>query len=338
MTPGLAKLMEEVATAAQPGLADDLWRLIYTRGHVDVERARPSLDGDYGGVLVYAHAVDGVRALLVVDTGDRLVGAVATVAASPRPGSVVRLIATPTSRKAAWRLVVDEAFPAIADVRFDRVDSGVASSAWTDAVRDALGVIRATEAMRRESIAARRRRLPPYAEPPATDEVVRDRIAALRSNTERDTDFSAAERAELDAVRFARTAGCYADQRRAFERERAIVRMRQDRFDACMRERLAAFREQLPALHRRVRERHLASETVRRELQQLEDAAIESRARSEAALAAARSLETLAAAPFTVTLRAPLDVADDAARAHGVLRAVALLMRAIPRAAFGIAV
>src|SRR5438270_744063 len=41
MMPGLAKLMEEVAAAAPPGLLDELWRLVYTRGHCDVDRARP---------------------------------------------------------------------------------------------------------------------------------------------------------------------------------------------------------------------------------------------------------------------------------------------------------
>ncbi len=338
MTPGLAKLTEEVATAAQPGLADDLWRLIYTRGHVDIERARPSLDGDYAGVLVYAHAVDAVRALLVVDTGERLIGALATVGGSARTGSTVRLTSTPTSRKAAWRLVVDEALPSVVDVRFDRIGNGASGAAWVIALRDALGVIRATEAMRRESIAARRRRLPPYAEPPAGDNVVRERIAALRRSVERETDYTPEELAELDAARFARAAGTYSEQRRAFERERTLVRVRQERFDAGMRAGLAAFREQLPVLHRRVRERRVASDALRHELQRLEDAEIESRARSEAALAASRTLETLASAPFAVSLRAPLDVADDPACAQAVLRTVALLARAVPRAAFGIAV
>jgi len=330
--------MEEVATGAQPGLADDLWRLVYTRGHVDVERARPSLDGDEAGVLVYAHVIDAARALVVVDTADRLVGAVATVSAPPRPGSAVRLSATPTARKAAWRLIVDEPFPAVLDVRFDRMPGAGADTSWVAALRDALASIRAAEAVRREGIAARRRRLPPHAEPRGSDDLVRDRVAALRRDAERDTAFTGEEQAELDAVRFARLAGSYAEQRRAFERETAIVRTRQARFDACMRERLAAFREQLPELHRRVRECQIANEAVRRELQRLEDAQIDSRARSQAALDATRSLDALATAPFVATLRAPLAALADPARANGVLRAIALLMRALPRTAFGVAV
>src|SRR3981081_1851134 len=45
MMPGLARLMEEAATGAPPpGLADDLWRLAYKRGHVCVDRVRPDLE------------------------------------------------------------------------------------------------------------------------------------------------------------------------------------------------------------------------------------------------------------------------------------------------------
>ena len=69
MTHGLAGLMEEVATAARPGLADDLWRLVYTRNHIDVDRARPYLDRDHAGMLVYARALDRKRAL--ADRRDR---------------------------------------------------------------------------------------------------------------------------------------------------------------------------------------------------------------------------------------------------------------------------
>ncbi len=338
MTPGLAKLMDEVATAALPGLADDLWRLAYTRGHVDVERARPSLDGDYGGILVYSHPVDAVRALLVVDTGDRLIGAVATVGTAARPGSAVRLTATPTSRKAAWRLVVDEAFPAILDVRFDRVPGGSADVRWVSAMREALGAVRATEAVRREGISARRRRVPPYADVPPTEALVRERVGALRREVEDGTAFTPDEIAELDAARFARTAGSYAEQRRAFERETTIVQARQARFDERMRTELAAFRERLPELHARIRERRLASEAVRRELQRLEDAHIESCARTQAAHAASGMLDALATAPFVASLRAPLPSMEDAACAQDVLRTIALLARALPRAAVRIAV
>ncbi len=167
---------------------------------------------------------------------------------------------------------------------------------------------------------------------------MRERVAALRRDVERDTVYSAEEHAALDAARFARIAGSYAEQRRAFERETAIVRGRQQRFDAAMRERLAAFRAELPALHRRIRERQMANDAVRRELQRLEDAQIESNARTQAALAASRSLDALAAAPLSASLRSPIETLDDPARVHDVLRTIALLTRAMPRAAFGIAV
>jgi hypothetical protein len=66
MTQGLAKLMEEVAAEAQPELTDDLWRLVYTRNHVDIDRARPYIDRDHAGVLVFARALGRRRALVVV--------------------------------------------------------------------------------------------------------------------------------------------------------------------------------------------------------------------------------------------------------------------------------
>lgn len=332
--------MEEAATGAPPGLADDLWRLAYTRGHVDVDRVRPYLDRDHAGILVYSCSVDETRALLVVETGDRLAGAVGAFGPLPRAGSAVRLTAVMSGASAAWRLVVDEAFPLALGVRFDRAPVCDGDRRWIGMMRHALVAIRKAEAERREAIAVRRRALPPFAVSMASfDDVVRERIAALRADAERETGYTPDEGAELDAVRNARHGRSYGGQRRAFERESALVRARQERFDKRMRAALDAFRAELPALRRSIRTAHAANDATRSMLQQLEDMYVESRARTRASFTASRWLDELEDAPFVIAgMEAPPDGLDDPARAHDVLRALALLARALPRTRARIAV
>ena len=338
MTHGLAGLMDEVAPAARAALADDLWRLVYTRNHVDVDRARPYVDRDHAGILVYAATLDRKRALAIVETGDRLVGAVGAFGPLPRLGSAVRLSAT-AGAITTWRLVVDEAFPLAVDVRFDRAPSGPADRRWIVVLRHALGAIRAAEAVRRDGIAARRRALPKFEEVPACDDVVRERLDALRAEVERETELTPAENDELNAARYARYSGTYFEQRRGHEREAAIVRARQQRFDRRMHEALAAFRAELPELHRQWRTLQSANETTRTTLLRLEGSYAESRARMRTAFTASRWLDAFADAPFVVTgLEAPPPDLDDPVRANDVLRAVALLVRALPRTGARIAV
>ncbi|MEA2719238.1 MAG: hypothetical protein QOJ39_1102 [Candidatus Eremiobacteraeota bacterium] len=341
MMPGLARLMEEVATGAPPpGLADDLWRLAYTRGHVDIDRARPYLDRDHAGILVYARSLDETRALLIVETGDRLVGAAGAFGPLPRAGSAVRLAAVVAGTSAAWRLIVDEAFPLALDVRFDRAPACEGDRRWVGMLRHALGVIRKAEGERRAAIAVRRRALPPFAMNAASfEEAARERVAALRRDVERETDYTPDEAAQLDAARGARHGRGYAEQRRAFARETALVRARQERFDTRMRAALDAFRADLPALRRSIRTAQAANDATQSMLQQLEDMYVESRARTKATFTASRWLDELADAPFAIAgLESPPRGLDDPARANDVLRAVALLARALPRAHARIAV
>jgi hypothetical protein len=330
--------MEEVATAARAELADDLWRLVCTRNHVDVDRARPYLDRDHAGILVYAKSLDRKRALAIVETGDRLIGAVGSFGPLPRLGSAVRLSGS-AGAITTWRLIVDEAFPLALDVHFDRAPSGKADRRWIGVMRHALGAIRAAEAVRRDGIAARRRALPKFAELPSCDDVVREQIDALRRDVERETTYTAQENDELDAARYARFSGTYFEQRRGHDRETAIVRARQQRFDARMRDALASFRSELPELHQRWRAMQSANEATRATLLRLEAAYAESRSRMRAAFTASRWLEALAEAPFVVSGfdAAPPDL-DDPVRANDVLRTVALLVRALPRTGARIAV
>ena len=338
MTQGLAKLMEEVAAEARPELTDDLWRLVYTRNHVDIDRARPYLDRDHAGILVFARALDGLRALVIVETGDRLVGATGAFGALPPLGSAVRLSVS-AGALTTWRLIVDEAFPLACEVHFDRLPSGKADRRWIGVMRDALGAIRAAEAVRRDGIAARRRAVPGFADIPSREAVVRERIDALRREAERETGYTPDENAELDAARFARRAGGFAERRRGHDREAALVRARQQRFDERMRTALAAFRTELPELHQHVRRLESANEAARATLMRLETAYAESRGRMRAAFTASRWLEALGEAPFVVSgFDAPPGDLDDPARANAVLRAVALLVRALPRTGARIAV
>ncbi|HEX3465871.1 MAG TPA: hypothetical protein VHS78_17620, partial [Candidatus Elarobacter sp.] len=224
--------MDEVAAGGvvPRGLADDLWRLIYTRGHCDVDKARPYRDRHHAGILVYSHDLDAQRSLVVIETGERLVGAVAAFGPLPRLGSAVRL--------AAGRLVVDEAFPLDIEVRFDRPPANRGERRWIGVMRDALGAIRTAEAVRRDGIAARRRTLPALTQIPA-ENTLRERIGALRTGG-----------AGVNTVRI-----------------------------------------ELPELRKRLRDMQTANAATCHELRRLEEAHIESRARTQAAFTAATRLD-----------------------------------------------
>jgi len=280
MTPGLMSLMDEVAAGGvvPRGLADDLWRLVYTRAHCDIDKARPYRDRHHAGILVYARSLDALRSLVVIETGERLVGAAGAFGPLPRLGSAVRL--------APGRLVVDEAFPLALDVRFDRVPESREDRRWIGVMRDALGAIRTAEAVRRDGIAARRRTLPALAKIP-TDSVLRERVGALRQSG-----------AGLNTVRV-----------------------------------------ELPELRKRLRAMHSTNEATCLELRRLEEAHLESRARTQAAFAAATRLDAFEQAPFVVGgLDAIPAQVDEPARAYEILRTLALLGRALPRAGTRVAV
>ncbi|HTJ26927.1 MAG TPA: hypothetical protein VMA36_12275 [Candidatus Limnocylindria bacterium] len=158
MTPGLATLIDQVGPAAIRGHEDALWRLIYTRGYVDVDAARPTLDRVHSGMLVYAAPLHDGRTLLVVDTAQRLIGAAGRFAAVPPVGSAVRLTGF-FDGQASWKLLIDET------LRFDgTVDfapaAGVSDQGWIATLRTGLDEITAHEARRREAIAERRRAIP----------------------------------------------------------------------------------------------------------------------------------------------------------------------------------
>ena len=332
MTPGLAKLMEEVAPEARRGLTDDLWRLAYTRNRTDIDRARPYLDRNHAGILVYLGAAGGGRSIAVIDTGDRLVAAIDRFK-PVRVGSAVRLVAASFDEPLTWRLDVDEAFPLDAAVRFDVAPATLAERRWVDVLRATLEDIRNAENIRRDAIAAQRRRLPPFETPPSVETHLRDRAEAIRRDVLRATDFTAEERAELDRLRADRARGTYGEQKRAHEREQAMLRLRQVRFNDALRVQLESLKATVPEV-RAARAAIVArNEATHAALRRLEDADTESRARTNDTTIAERYLDAFERAPFMLELREPPSGLEDPDRARDVLRAIALLSRALPRIA-----
>lgn len=319
MQPGLARLTEEVATDARPALSDDLWRLAYLRGRTDVDRARPYIDRAHAGILVYRAPVREDRTLVVVDTGERLVGALDRFPAA-RVGSAVRLTPASFGDPVTWKLLVDEPFPLDLVVRFDRPAPPRGEPPWIGRFRDALAAIREAEEVRRDAIAAERRALPPFLASPGLETLVRERLDAIRREAERETAYSAEERAELESPRTSRA------------RVQTLGRARQERFDARVRERVAALRETVAELQAKRAAIFARNEAIHAALRRLEDADMESRARSGDAATAERHLERLAGAPIAVEGAEDAAVGvDDPDRARDVLRAIALLARARPR-------
>jgi hypothetical protein len=116
-----------------------------------------------------------------------------------------------------------------------------------------------------------------------------------------------------------------------------------------MRERIGALRlggaglntvrVELPELRKHLRAMQSANEATCAELRRLEEAHLESRARTQAAFAAATRLDAFENAPFVVGgLDALPRQLDEPARAFEVLRALALLSRALPRTGTRVAV
>jgi hypothetical protein len=330
MTPGLASLIDQVGPAQVLEHQDALWRLIYTRGYVDLDAARPTIDRVYAGLLVFAGSLRDGRTILVVDTAQRLVGAAGKFNGVPPVGSAVRLTGT-FDGQATWKLLADEPFRLAASVDFAPA-SGVPDERWIAILRDALGEIAAHETAHRETIAARRRAIPPLGSADPVDELVRARSEAIRRDVEHATDYTAAERARLEGARRARQARSEAERRRGAALERELAQTRSARFETMLGLRMRELRDEIPALRERAHQLTATHAAIRTALERLESAHAESRARSAAVFSALAALDACAGASFRLHgLHAPPAGLDDPRRAHDVLRAIALLARALPR-------
>ena len=302
---GIARLMDEVAPGTpRSELSASLQRLADARSYLDVDPARPYLDRDQPGILVFARPIDGERALLVIDDGRQLLGATGAFGALPRLGSAVRLAARRGTRTFAWRLAVDEELPLPIGVRFDRAAAAPGDRRWIRTLRDALEEISAIEALRRDALASRRRDLPALQHVPLAHELVRQRVASIGRDAEREAGAASGAR-----------------------------------FEMVVSEKLASVRATLPDVHERVRRIRAANDAVRDELQRIENAYGESRARTVSACTALGWLDAFERAPFAVDgLDAPLTSLDDPAYADDVVRTVVLLARAFTRTRDRIAV
>jgi hypothetical protein len=192
MTPGVATLVDQVGMAAIRGHEEALWRLIYTRGYVDLVAARPALDHVHAGLLVYAVPFEDGRTLLVVDTAQRLIAAPGRFATVPPVGSAVRLTGM-FDGQASWKLLVDEPFRLPGNLVFAPA-AGVSDGGWIAIVREALNAINTHEATRRAAIAARRRTIPPLGSAAPTTQ------AAILAALERLESAHAESRARSDAA------------------------------------------------------------------------------------------------------------------------------------------
>jgi hypothetical protein len=330
MTDGLAQLSQLLGSEIARRAGADLWRLVYTRGHLDLDVARPIVDRSYAGILVYARSIDDVQSLLVVDVGDRLVAAVGRFGAIPRVASAVRLVGA-FDGEPIWKLIVDEPFRLDAHVHFDRPPVQRADRHWVESLRNGVALIRAAEAERRDRLAAERRGLPLIEARTAGDELMRERADALRREAERRSAYTGGERLQLEAARASRSSANPTERRRGLARESDLVRARQARFDVALAERLAVLRV-VPTVRgevNRIVERNRATHDV---LARIESACADSLARSASAYAAIPWLAALDDALFVVEgLDAPPPRLDEPSNANDLLRAIALLVRALPR-------
>ncbi|MGD0053290.1 MAG: hypothetical protein ABSD03_15915 [Vulcanimicrobiaceae bacterium] len=338
MTDGLAQLSQLLGSEIARRAGADLWRLVYTRGHLDLDVPRPLVDRSYAGILVYSRSIDDVRSLLVVDAGDRLVAAVGRFGAIPRVASAVRIVGA-YDGEAIWKLIVDEPFRLDVHVRFDQQPVQRADRHWVESLRNGVALIRAAEAERRDRLAAERRGLPMLEIHTTGETLMRERADALRREAERRSAFTGVERLQLEAARTSRSSANPAERRRGVARENDLVRARQARFDVALAERLAVLRNVVPTVRgevNRVAARNRATHDV---LARIESSYADSLARSASAFAAIPWLAALDDALFVVEgLDAPPPRLDEPSNANDLLRAIALLVRALPRTRTSIAV
>ena len=331
MTSGLADLSQLLGGEIARRAGHDLWRLVYARGHVDLDVARPFVGRSCAGILVYARSIDDVRALLVVDVGDRLVAAVGRFGAIPRLASAVRLVGA-YDGEAIWKLIVDEPFRLDAHVHFDQPPLQRADHRWVESLRNGVALIRAAEAERRDRLTAERRSLPLPAVRTAGDALMRERADALRREAERRSAYTGVERLQLEAARASRSSTNPAERRRGVVRETDLVRARQARFDVALAERLAVPRRVVPTLRGEVNLAAARNRAPHDVLARIESAYADSLARSASAFAAIPWLAALDDAVFVVEgLDAPPPRLDEPTNANDLLRAIVLLVRALPR-------
>jgi hypothetical protein len=338
MASGMVGITDALGVRVSRDVSDDLWRLAYMRGHVDIDHARPFVDRLYTGTLVYAHAIDTERTLVVVDGGDRLVATVGRFPQLPRIASAVRLVGA-YDGEATWKLLVDEPFRLAAEVHFERQPVAPGDRRWVESLRGAVALIRTAEVGRRDRLAVERRAQPTLSADTALDVMLRERTEAIRRDAERQSDYTALERLQLAEARASRSSSSSAERNRGIALETELVRARQARFDAAVSERMQLLRETASSLRDQAHKIAAHNRSTRDALARIEGAYAESLARSAAAFAAIPQLDALERAPFVVDgLDTPPSGLDDATRAHELLRAIALLVRALPRSRTLIAV
>jgi hypothetical protein len=331
MTSGLTNLAQILGDALPGDVADDLWRLVHTRGHVDLAVARPSIDRSFAGTLVYARVIDERRALLVVDGGERLIAVIGRFPAIPRVASAVRLIGS-YDGEGNWRLAIDEPFRLAAQVRFERQPAHAAERHWLESLRNALALIRAAESERRDRLAQERRALPPLAADTAVEVLLRERTETLRRDAALRSEYTRAERLELAEARASRTSPNPMERRRGLIRENALTRARQARFDDAVAERMTALRDAAPSLRDQATRVAARNRATRDALARIESAYADSLARSATAYGAVAWIAALESAPFVIDgLETPPAGLHEPGRAAELLRAISLLVRALPR-------
>lgn len=301
-------------------LHDELWAALWSRRYDDVDEPVWRLDATYGGIVVFARALDAETWLVGLDTRESFL-VFRSGAEPPPPGSRVRVLPAADDR---WRF---------ADVR--RLGLGIelqldgaavpADMSWVTTLRD--GVNRLAELLetRRARLAARRTQLGAMTEPPAVESIWREHVKVIGERVAVETGYTPQEHRSLAK---ARAKGV----RSGDEEEQRIVIARRARYVEKRTGEVARFRagEWLPIRDRAAAAR-AAYDAYREEVIALEDAMQRARATAARAERALKLLDDLERAEFPVRALAfdPSGL-ETAAYAQELLRSIELLHAAIP--------
>ncbi|HEX3467355.1 MAG TPA: hypothetical protein VHT05_04685 [Candidatus Elarobacter sp.] len=301
-------------------LHDELWAALWNRRYDDVDEPVWRLDASYGGIVVFARALDAQTWLVGLDTRESFL-VFRTGAEPPPAGSRVRVLPAADDR---WRFADVRRLGLDIELRLDHAPAPP-DMAWVATLRDGVDRLGALLEARRSQLAARRAQLGAMTEPPAVESIWREHVKEIGERVALETGYTPQEHRSLAK---ARAKGV----RSGDEEEQRIVTARRARYTEKRTAEVARFRagDWLP-----IRDRAAAArakyDTYRDEVIALEDALQRVRATAARAERALKLLDDLERAEFAVgALTFDPSRLETAAYAQEMLRSIELLHAAIP--------
>ncbi len=307
---------------------DALWAALWNRRFDDIDQPIWATDAVYGGIVAFTRDFPEGTSLTGIDTNDAFL-VFHGLQHVPPVGSLVRVL---PAGLAEWRFADGtHAMGLGVDLRFDDHLTGT-DVGWVAVLREGLNFVTHALEVRREQLTASRATLGAANEPSPLEDIWREEVSAISDRVMLETEYTEAERREMQK---ARAKG----ERFAEEAERKIFEARRTRFSERRNEEFARFREERwPAIRDAAITEIRKYNEYRSEVVRLEDGLNRLRALSERAAKAGALLDKVEAAGLSVR-KIDTDLArrSEPGYAEELLRTIELLHGAIPHRAQSVA-